>query len=143
MIGLAASRLSDAISAEIDAQGRNRIAQVVGVGKSTVHDRADDLARWPIIDIARWAEHSPIIRRAALDLIESTHRVAPDGRRVGEDARQALPALLTQAQSLAQALADGAVSPAEAQTIASLIPGLIDRLHRLATDAAQLARATR
>jgi hypothetical protein len=63
-----------------------------------------------------------------------------DGRRAFSDLSSTLPALLTQAQTMAQAAADGDVSRQEARALLAGLPSIISDLERMSADLVALLR---
>lgn len=74
-------------------------------------------------------------------LLSSAPVLAGDGRRAADDVATALPALLSQAQIMAAALADRKIDRAEARTLLSVIPDLQRQLDSLQVDLAALLRS--
>jgi hypothetical protein len=109
--------LADTLDEVIEVRGVRDIADVIGVGKSTVHRRGHDLSQWPVSDFLALCITEPGLWAAACTYVEGDHAEIDQAAVV---LRVVADADLAEVSETMSALADGVIDPDEARRLLKL-----------------------
>lgn len=132
--------VSEAIAGVLTNNSAREVGRWIGRKGDTASERGNDVDAWPLSELRAMADRDADLDTAVLAFWKGAAPAKGDGSRADGDALRVLPALLTEAQRMAAAVADGHVDQQEAREILRDLPALIADLRQMEQDLRAVAK---
>ncbi len=137
------ARIAQALGDIIADEGTRSVGERVGCSSSTVSRRGDSLEQWPSRDLLDLAASAPRLAAAISAFLGGYQVDIPRPLRAMAELSAELATLGRTTTAIAEAMSDGAITPAEAAGIATQIRASHDQEQQLLRDLDALASGGR